>query len=149
MSAGAQAGKGIADASRDVDVVITMLPNSAIVLEAVAGPAGILAHARAKTIVMDMSTVAPEVTDQLSMAATAKGMSFVDAPVGRLASHADKGESLFMVGASEADFERVKPLLEAMGTTLLITAARQGRAPAPSWSTTTWPSSRATSTPRR
>ena len=118
VSVGAQAGKGIADASRDVDVVITMLPNSAIVLDAVAGPAGILAHARAKTIVMDMSTVAPEVTDQLSAAATAKGMSFVDAPVGRLASHADKGESLFMVGASEADFERVKPLLEAMGTTL-------------------------------
>lgn len=118
VSAGAQAGKGIADASRDVDVVITMLPNSAIVLDAVAGPNGVLAHARPKAIVMDMSTVAPEVTDQLSAAATARGMSFVDAPVGRLASHADKGESLFMVGASEADFERVKPLLEAMGTTL-------------------------------
>lgn len=118
VSAGAQAGKGIADASRDVDVVITMLPNSAIVLDAVAGPNGVLAHARPKAIVMDMSTVAPEVTDQLSAAATAKGMSFVDAPVGRLASHADKGESLFMVGASEADFERVKPLLEAMGTTI-------------------------------
>src|SRR5207247_6314558 len=42
----------------------------------------------------------------------------VDAPVGRLASHADRGESLFMVGASEADFRRVKPLLEAMGTTI-------------------------------
>jgi 4-hydroxybutyrate dehydrogenase / sulfolactaldehyde 3-reductase len=118
VSAGARAGKGIADASRDVDVVITMLPNSAIVLDAVAGPNGVLAHARSKTIVMDMSTVAPEVTDQLSVAANAKGMSFVDAPVGRLASHADKGESLFMVGASEADFERVKPLLEAMGTTI-------------------------------
>lgn len=118
VSAGAQAGKGIADASRDMDVVITMLPNSAIVLDAVAGPNGVLAHARPKAIVMDMSTVAPEVTDQLSAAATAKGMSFVDAPVGRLASHADKGESLFMVGASEADFERVKPLLEAMGSTI-------------------------------
>jgi 4-hydroxybutyrate dehydrogenase / sulfolactaldehyde 3-reductase len=118
VGAGAQAGKGIADVSRDVDVVITMLPNSAIVLEAVAGPDGVLAHARPKTIVMDMSTVAPEVTDQLSLAATAKGMSFVDAPVGRLASHADKGESLFMVGGAEADFERVKPLLEAMGTTI-------------------------------
>ncbi len=40
---------------------------------------------------------------------------FVDAPVGRLASHADRGESLFMVGGSVTDFERVKPLLEAMG----------------------------------
>lgn len=118
VSAGAQAGKDIADASRDADVVITMLPNSAIVLDAVAGPSGVLAHARPGAIVMDMSTVAPEVTDELSAAATARGMSFVDAPVGRLASHADKGESLFMVGGSEADFERVKPLLDAMGTTI-------------------------------
>ena len=41
----------------------------------------------------------------------------VDAPVGRLAEHADRGESLFMVGASDADFARVQPLLNAMGTT--------------------------------
>ncbi len=115
VGAGAQAGNSIADASRDMDVVITMLPNSAIVLDVVAGPDGVLAHAGPKAIVMDMSTVAPEVTDQLSVAALARGMSFVDAPVGRLASHADKGESLFMVGGSEPDFERVKPLLEAMG----------------------------------
>lgn len=118
VSAGAQGGKSIADASREVDVVITMLPNSAIVMEAVAGPAGVLAHARANTIVMDMSTVAPEATDQLAQAASAKGMFFVDAPVGRLASHADRGESLFMVGSRQEDFERVKPLLEAMGTTI-------------------------------
>lgn len=45
-------------------------------------------------------------------------MSFVDAPVGRLASHADRGESLFMLGGEPADFERVKPLLEAMGSTI-------------------------------
>ena len=118
VDAGAQGGKNIADAARDVDVVITMLPNSAIVMDAVAGPDGILAHARAKAIVMDMSTVAPEVTDQLAQVAASKGMSFVDAPVGRLASHADRGESLFMVGSSEGDFERVKPLLEAMGSTI-------------------------------
>jgi 4-hydroxybutyrate dehydrogenase / sulfolactaldehyde 3-reductase len=42
----------------------------------------------------------------------------VDAPVGRLASHADRGESLFMVGASGTDFARVLPLLQAMGTTI-------------------------------
>jgi 4-hydroxybutyrate dehydrogenase/sulfolactaldehyde 3-reductase len=45
-------------------------------------------------------------------------VSFVDAPVGRLASHADRGESLFMVGASAADFARVEPLLKAMGNTI-------------------------------
>ncbi len=115
---GARAAGSIAEASKDVDVIITMLPNSTIVQEVVNGLNGILAHARAGSIVMDMSTVDPLVTDQLANAASKKGMSFVDAPVGRLASHADSGESLFMVGAAESDFEHVKPLLEAMGTTI-------------------------------
>lgn len=118
VAAGARAAEGIADAVRDADIVITMLPNSAVVLDVVGGAGGVLAHARARTIVMDMSTVAPEVTDTLAQAAADKDMSFVDAPVGRLASHADRGESLFMVGGSERDFGRVKPLLEAMGTTI-------------------------------
>lgn len=118
VKAGARDGNCTAGASRDVDIVITMLPNSAIVQEVISGPDGVLANARAKTIVMDMSTVSPECTDQLAKGAAAKGMSFIDAPVGRLASHADRGESLFMVGSSESDFQRVKPLFEAMGTSI-------------------------------
>jgi 4-hydroxybutyrate dehydrogenase/sulfolactaldehyde 3-reductase len=67
---------------------------------------------------MDMSTVAPEVTDRVAAEAARRGHAFVDAPVGRLASHAERGESLFMVGADDASFARVKPLLEAMVTTI-------------------------------
>jgi 4-hydroxybutyrate dehydrogenase/sulfolactaldehyde 3-reductase len=65
-----------------------------------------------------MSTIDPLVTDRLAAAAEAKGCAFVDAPVGRLASHAARGESLFMVGATDEAFARVRPLLEAMGTTI-------------------------------
>jgi len=115
---GATAAGSVAEASREVDVIITMLPNSAIVLETVGGPDGVLAAARKGAIVMDMSTVEPDVTDRLAAASLAQGKSFVDAPVGRLASHADRGESLFMVGASEADYATVTPLLQAMGTTI-------------------------------
>ncbi|MDY7579931.1 NAD(P)-binding domain-containing protein [Herbaspirillum sp. RTI4] len=115
---GAIAAKDVADASSDVDVIITMLPNTAVVLELIGGINGVLANAKAGAIVMDMSTVEPEATDQLAAAALAQGKSFVDAPVGRLASHADRGESLFMVGGTEADFAKVTPLLEAMGTTI-------------------------------
>ena len=115
---GAKAAGSIAEASRDVDVIVTMLPNTAVVLEAVNGADGVLAHARKGAIVMDMSTVEPEATDELAAAALAGGKSFVDAPVGRLASHADRGESLFMVGGTEADFNKVLPLLQAMGTTI-------------------------------
>jgi 4-hydroxybutyrate dehydrogenase/sulfolactaldehyde 3-reductase len=115
---GARAAGNTGEASRNVDVVVTMLPNSEIVLETVNGPDGVLANARPGTIVMDMSTVRPEATDCLAEEAKKRGMSFVDAPVGRLASHADRGESLFMVGASSKDFELVLPLLQAMGTTI-------------------------------
>ena len=76
------------------------------------------ANAKPGSIVLDMSTIDPEITDALGKAAAARGLGFVDAPVGRLAQHADRGECLFMVGGSEADFERVKPLLEGMGTTI-------------------------------
>ena len=100
------------------DVVFTMLPTSAIVEEVVLGSDGVLANLGAGRVLVDMSTIDPLVTDRLAAAAAAKGCGFVDAPVGRLASHAERGECLFMVGAADDTFARVKPLLEAMGTTL-------------------------------
>ena len=115
---GARAANGAAGVAQASDVVITMLPSSVEVEATVLGPDGVLANSRAGQIVMDMSTVEPQTTDRLAAAAAARGVSVVDAPVGRLAQHADRGESLFMVGASDADFKRVLPLLQAMGTTI-------------------------------
>lgn len=118
VALGAVAADSIASASSEADVIVTMLPDSAVVIAAITGPGGALTTARPGAIVMDMSTVDPQVTDLLAQAAEAQGLSFVDAPVGRLASHADRGESLFMVGAADDDFARVKPLLDAMGSTV-------------------------------
>jgi 4-hydroxybutyrate dehydrogenase/sulfolactaldehyde 3-reductase len=115
---GARRANGVAGVAQASDVVVTMLPASPEVEGAVLGPDGILANGRPGQVVMDMSTVEPKTTDLIATAAAEKGMSVVDAPVGRLALHADRGESLFMVGASDADFARVRPMLEAMGTTI-------------------------------
>jgi 4-hydroxybutyrate dehydrogenase/sulfolactaldehyde 3-reductase len=117
-SLGARIASSVADVAAQSTIVITMLPDSAVVEHVVAGSGGVLGSATAGGVIMDMSTVDPRVTDRLATLASARGIGFVDAPVGRLASHAARGESLFMVGASEADFARVKPLLEAMGTTI-------------------------------
>jgi 4-hydroxybutyrate dehydrogenase/sulfolactaldehyde 3-reductase len=114
----ARAAASIAEVAAESDVVATMLPTPAVVREVVGGGDGILANARAGSLVLEMSTVDPETTDSLAELAAQREVGFVDAPVGRLASHADRGESLFMVGATPADFARVKPLLEAMGTTI-------------------------------
>ena len=108
----------IAEIAQRSDIIVTMLPNSSIVDQVVSQADGILAHAKPGSLILDMSTIDPDTTDRLAKAAAVKGVAFVDAPVGRLASHADRGESLFMVGGTVQDFERVKPLLEAMGSTI-------------------------------
>ena len=111
---GAEAAGDLRALARGSDVVITMLPGPREVSAAIGE---ILAEAREGQLVMDMSTVDPETTDAAASACKARGVAFVDAPVGRLAWHAARGESLFMVGAEPADFARVKPYLEAMGST--------------------------------
>ena len=108
----------VAEVAQKSDIIVTMLPNSAVVDDVITRADGVIASARAGSLILDMSTIDPDTTDRLARAAAAKGIAFVDAPVGRLASHADRGESLFMVGGSVRDFERVKPLLEAMGSTI-------------------------------
>jgi 4-hydroxybutyrate dehydrogenase/sulfolactaldehyde 3-reductase len=114
----ATGAESVAEVAEKSGIIVTMLPNSAVVEQVVTGPGGIVAHARPGSLIMDMSTVSPQTTDALAAQAAEKGIAFVDAPVGRLASHADRGESLFMVGGEPEDFERVRPLLEAMGTTI-------------------------------
>jgi 4-hydroxybutyrate dehydrogenase/sulfolactaldehyde 3-reductase len=115
---GASAASSAAAIGRDCDIVITMLPDSAGVESVLLGRAGVFDLLRNGSLVMDMSTVDPQLTDRLAAACAERGCEFVDAPVGRLASHAARGESLFMVGATDAAFARAKPLLDAMGTTI-------------------------------
>jgi 4-hydroxybutyrate dehydrogenase/sulfolactaldehyde 3-reductase len=115
---GAQSAADVRGVAAASDVVFTMLPDSATVKEVIGGRGGLLEHGRRGTTVVDMSTIDPLVTDRLAAEASASGFAFADAPVGRLASHAERGESLFMVGASDDVFARIKPMLEAMGTTI-------------------------------
>ena len=117
-SLGATMAKDVAAVARECDIVITMLPTSSEVEAVACGADGMFAHGRKGAILLDMSTIDPLATDRLQAQAQRAGMTVVDAPVGRLAEHADRGESLFMVGASDADFVRVRPLLDAMGTTV-------------------------------
>lgn len=118
VALGAGAATDAASIARECDIVITMLPTSVEVEAVAAGADGLFANGRKGAILMDMSTIDPLATDRLHALAQRSGMTVVDAPVGRLAEHADRGESLFMVGASDADFARVRPLLDAMGTTV-------------------------------
>jgi 4-hydroxybutyrate dehydrogenase/sulfolactaldehyde 3-reductase len=118
VALGATRAGSIAEVAGQCSIIITVLPTGREVHDVVMAPGGIFDHAAAGTLVMDLSTIDPETTDKLHAEAARRGFRAVDAPIGRLAWHAERGESLFMVGAEAEDFERVQPLLEAMGTTI-------------------------------
>ncbi len=115
---GAEAAESAAEVAKKCSVIVTCLPNGQVVRDVVMGADGVLAHAQAGSLIVDLSTIEPETTDDLHTAAAARGLRAVDAPIGRLAWHAERGESLFMVGGAREDFDSITPLLEAMGTTI-------------------------------
>jgi len=98
------------------DVVITMLPNTPDVAGVVSGLAE---SGRAGMLMIDMSTIDPATSRALGALLSGKGIRFVDAAVGRSPAHAERGESLFMVGAEEDDLAHVRPILNAMGNKII------------------------------
>ena len=113
-------GKSIQDTIKDAEIIVTMLPSTENVKLVITGQDGVLSFAKPNTVILDMSTIAPTGTDEVYALCKQKNIKFIDAPVGRLVSHAISGDSLFMVGCDEEDaFKKVEPLLNAMGTTII------------------------------
>jgi len=114
---GTRAGS-IAEATHGAEIVITCLPATLHVDAVVLGPGGVLEHIEPGALLLEMSTIDAKATDRVAKACADKQIPFVDSPIGRLVLHAERGESLFMVGAEDAHFARVEPLLQAMGTAI-------------------------------
>lgn len=119
VALGAKPADSIADAVTGATIVVTMLPAPPHVRSVILGPDGVLSELARGSLLIDMSTVDPQTTDDVAKEAAARGIAFIDTPVGRLVSHAERGESLFMIGGGDAEYGRAEPLLQAMGTTLL------------------------------
>ena len=103
------------DVAEACDVVITMLPDSPDVEAVVAGEGGVLEGIRDGALLVDMSTISPVVTEELSEKVREKGASMLDAPVSGGDVGAIEGALSIMVGGSEEDFERARPLFDVMG----------------------------------
>jgi len=97
------------------DIVITMLPDSPDVEAVVAGEDGVLEGIRDGALLVDMSTISPVVTEELSEKVREQGASMLDAPVSGGDVGAIEGALSIMVGGSEEDFERARPLFDVMG----------------------------------
>jgi 4-hydroxybutyrate dehydrogenase/sulfolactaldehyde 3-reductase len=107
------------DAATGKDIVISMLPNSQHVEDLVFGNDGIADVLAPDGLYIDMSTIAPIVTQSISDRLRQRGLAMVDAPVGRQQQHAVEGKLLIMVGGREEDVARAKPILELMGDTII------------------------------
>ncbi|KQM75759.1 3-hydroxyisobutyrate dehydrogenase [Xylophilus sp. Leaf220] len=96
------------------DAVVLSLPTAAIVAQVVAGPDGLMGHARAGVLVIETSTSHPETTRQLAAQLATVGMSLIDAPVSGGPKGAITGTMTMVIGGTEADVARAEPVLAAM-----------------------------------
>jgi 2-hydroxy-3-oxopropionate reductase len=121
--AGAEAGASPKDVASTADIVITMLPDSAQVKAVVLGKDGVIEGARKGSIVVDMSSIAPLVSREVSAALAERGIRMIDAPVSGGEPKAIDGTLSIMVGGARADFEEVLPVLMAMGSSAVLTVS--------------------------
>jgi 2-hydroxy-3-oxopropionate reductase len=120
-AAGASRCSSAKDASASADVVITMLPDGPDVEAAVLGPGGVLEGARTGSVVVDMSSISPLVAQKVGAACRARGVEFLDAPVSGGEPKAMDATLAIMVGGRPETFDKVLPLLRAMGSSATLT----------------------------
>ena len=109
----------IRQAVQDADFVFVMVGYPADVEEVFTSPEGILACVRPGTVVVDMTTSSPTLAQTLYKLGKEKGIDVLDAPVSGGDKGAREGSLSIMVGGDEAPFEKVLPLLNCMGKTIL------------------------------
>ena len=113
---GAQRAASNREVGERAPIVFTMLPDGPEVEEVVLGPNGILEGCKAGSLIVDMSSISPLVTQKVAAACAAKSVAFIDAPVSGGEPKAIEGTLAIMVGGSRAAFQRAEPLLQCMGS---------------------------------
>ncbi|REJ03997.1 2-hydroxy-3-oxopropionate reductase [Microbacterium bovistercoris] len=119
VAAGGKGATSIADAVKDADVIVTMVPDSPDVAGVVQGPDGVFANAKAGALWIDNSSIRPDVAKELAEEAVAAGFGAVDAPVSGGEQGAIDGVLSIMTGGSPEDFAKAEPVLNAVGKTIV------------------------------
>jgi 2-hydroxy-3-oxopropionate reductase len=114
-SFGASSATSAADTASRSDIVITMVPDSPQVEAVITGPDGILEGINSGSVVIDMSTMAPETGRKMAKLLEAKDVNFVDAPVTGGVDGAEAGSLAILVGGNAEAFERALPVLNVLG----------------------------------
>ena len=119
IAAGGRAAQSIADAVSGADVVCVMVPDSPDVRDVLVGEGGVFDTAQPGMLVIDFSTIRPDVTVELAEQARERGFRLLDAPVSGGEAGAKNAALSIMVGGSDEDFEAARPVFEAVGKTVV------------------------------
>lgn len=112
---GAETATTPADLARQCDIIIICVSDTPDVQEVILGEEGVLAGARPGSLVIDMSTISPQVTRELAEALAGREIHMLDAPISGGSEGAAKGTLSIMVGGNAEQVSRAMPLFEAMG----------------------------------
>jgi 2-hydroxy-3-oxopropionate reductase len=123
VGAGADTARSPADLAARSDIVMTMVTDTRAVDEVVLGEGGIAAGARAGSVVVDHSTIAPDGARRIAAALQAQGVEMLDAPVSGGSIAAETGTLAIMAGGATASVERVRPVLSSYARTIVHVGA--------------------------
>jgi 2-hydroxy-3-oxopropionate reductase len=118
VESGGERGDSPQDVAERGDVVITCLPDSPVVEDVLRRDDGVLAGVSAGTVLIDMSTISPTVTEDLAGEVNERGGEMLDAPISGGEEGAIEGSLSIMVGGEESVVEDHRELLEVMGETI-------------------------------
>ena len=118
-SAGADSAASSAEVAEKSEIVITMLPDSADSEQVILGQRGLLEGARQGSVIIDMSSIAPLVSQKIAAEALNKGVEMLDAPVSGGEPGAVAGTLAIMVGGKQEVFDKCLPVLNVMGRSVV------------------------------
>jgi 3-hydroxyisobutyrate dehydrogenase len=121
---GARAAATPREAAEGADAVITMVPDAPEVEEVLLGEQGAVHGLGEGSLAIDMSTIAPTAARAVGERLADDGVAFLEAPVSGSRPKAEDGTLTIMVGGEEGDFERARPLFEAMGERIVFVGPR-------------------------
>ncbi|HKC29571.1 MAG TPA: NAD(P)-dependent oxidoreductase, partial [Jatrophihabitans sp.] len=119
VAAGGRKAESIADAVAGAEIVAVMVPDSPDVQDVLLGEGGVFDTAKPGTLVIDFSSIRPDVTAELATIAGEKGFRLLDAPVSGGEAGAKNAALSIMVGGDSADFEAAKPVFDVVGKTVV------------------------------
>ncbi|MBM7414985.1 MULTISPECIES: 2-hydroxy-3-oxopropionate reductase [Nocardiaceae] len=119
VEAGGTAAESIAKAVTGADVIAVMVPDSPDVQDVLTGEGGVFDNAPADALIIDFSSIRPDVTSALAQEARSRGFRIIDAPVSGGQAGAENRALSIMVGGSAEDVESARPILDVVGSTVV------------------------------